>query len=89
MFKLKYTLAIDIGTSSGRHILGYMDNGKMVLEEIYRFPNYMDGVDEHKVWDTKRLFNEILEGLKKAKELNKIPETVGIDTWGVDYALLD
>jgi rhamnulokinase len=89
VFKLKYTLAIDIGASSGRHILGYMDNGKMVLEEIYRFPNYMDGVDEHKVWDTKRLFNEILEGLKKAKELNKIPETVGIDTWGVDYALLD
>lgn len=86
---MKYTLAIDIGASSGRHIIGYMENGKMVLEEIYRFPNYMDGVDGHRVWDTKRLFNEILAGLIKAKEIGKTPETIGIDTWGVDYALLD
>ena len=77
---MKYTLAIDIGASSGRHIIGYMENGKMVLEEIYRFPNYMDGVDGHRVWDTKRLFNEILAGLIKAKEIGKIPETIGIDT---------
>lgn len=86
---MKYCLAIDIGASSGRHILFSIDNGKMVLEEIYRFPNAPDKKDGHLVWDTKRLFGHILEGLKKAKELNKIPYSVGIDTWGVDYALLD
>ena len=86
---MKYCLAIDIGASSGRHILCCIDNGKMVLEEIYRFPNAPDKKDGHLVWDTKRLFSHILEGLKKAKELNKIPDSIGIDTWGVDYALID
>jgi rhamnulokinase len=86
---LKYYLAIDIGASSGRHILGWIENGIMKTEEIYRFSNLPDTVGEHLKWNGKRLFQEILNGLKKAGELGKIPYSVGIDTWGVDYALLD
>jgi rhamnulokinase len=85
----KYFLAIDIGASSGRHILGSVENNKIVLEEIYRFWNGMDNVDGTLVWDVDRLLNEILTGMKKCKEIGKIPESVGIDTWGVDYVLLD
>ncbi len=91
---MRYYLAIDIGASSGRHILAHMENGKMITEEIYRFQNgpeeltAFDG-ERHLMWTPDRLFNEILNGLKKAKELGKVPYSVGIDTWGVDYALLD
>ena len=84
-----YFLAIDIGASSGRHILGSIDNGKLVLEEIYRFKNGAEDCDGSLVWNHEHLFSSILAGLKKCKELNKIPKTIGIDTWGVDYALLD
>ena len=86
---MEYSLAIDIGASSGRHIIGSLVDGKMVLEEIYRFPNGPIVKDGKLVWDIERLFGEILTGLKKAKEIGKIPKTIGIDTWGVDYALLD
>ena len=85
----KYYLAIDIGASSGRHMLGHLENGKMVLEEIYRFPNGMAEVNGDKVWDVDLLFKEIKTGMKKCKELGKIPCSVGIDTWAVDYVLLD
>ena len=86
---MKYYLAVDIGASSGRHILSHIENGKIVLEEVYRFYNGMDDRNGHKVWDTERLFSEILTGMKKCRELDKIPVTMGIDTWGVDFALLD
>ena len=86
---MKYCLAIDIGASSGRHIIGYIESGKLVLEEIHRFTNGATNKDGKLVWEVDRLFSEILIGLKKAKEIGKIPESVGIDTWGVDYALLD
>lgn len=85
----KYFLAIDIGASSGRHILGSYENEKLVLEEIHRFPNGLDKVDGKLCWDVDRLFNEIVAGMKKCKEIGKIPESVGIDTWGVDFVLLD
>ena len=91
---MRYFLAIDIGASSGRHILAHLENGKMITEEIYRFQNgpetkvAYDGKN-HLTWSNERLFQEILNGLKKAKELGKIPYSVGVDTWGVDYALLD
>jgi rhamnulokinase len=85
----KYFLAIDIGASSGRHILGSVENGKIVLEEVYRFWNGMDNVEGTLCWDVDRLFNEIIAGMKKCKELGKIPVSVGIDTWGVDFVLLD
>ncbi len=84
-----YYLAIDIGASSGRHMLGYIKDGRIRLEEIYRFPNGMNCVDGSLCWDVEALFYEIKEGLKRCKELGKIPSFMGIDTWAVDYVLLD
>lgn len=86
---MEYFLAVDIGASSGRHILGYIEDSKIKLEEIYRFENGIKKVDGEYCWDIKHVFNEIKNGLKKCKELNKIPKSVGIDTWGVDFVLLD
>ena len=85
----KYYLAIDIGASSGRHILGSVQDGKMVLEEVYRFDNRQVHVNGHDCWDMDNLWNGILGGLRACKDLGKIPATVGIDTWAVDYVLLD
>ena len=82
-------LAIDIGASSGRHILGHIDNGKLILEEIYRFKNAMTNKNGHKVWDIDYLFEQIKIGLKMCNVLGKIPEYISIDTWAVDYCLLD
>ena len=84
-----YYLAVDIGASSGRHILATMTQGKIVLEEIYRFENGMTQRDGHLCWDIKHLFNEIIQGLKECAKVNKIPVSMGIDTWAVDYVLLD
>lgn len=84
-----YYLAVDIGASSGRHMLSHMEDGRIILEEIYRFPNGMVEKDGEKVWDVDRLFAEILTGMKKCTELGKIPVSMGIDTWGVDFVLLD
>ncbi len=86
---MRYYLAIDIGASSGRHILGWMENGKLILEEVYRFKNGAEKLGDKLVWNDKSLFSSIVEGLKKCKEIGKIPCSIGIDTWGVDYALLD
>lgn len=85
----KYYLAVDIGASSGRHMLASMKDGKMQLEEVYRFPNGMDDRNGTLCWDVDRLFSEIKNGLKKCREIGKIPATMGIDTWGVDFVLLD
>ena len=84
-----YYLAVDIGASSGRHMLGRLKDGRILLEEIYRFPNGMVRADGHLCWDVEALFREIKEGLKRCKEMGKIPSFMGIDTWGVDYVLLD
>lgn len=84
-----YYLAVDIGASSGRHVLAHTEDGKMILEEIHRFPNGMTDCNGEKVWDVDQLFGEILTGMKKCKELGKIPYSVGIDTWAVDFVLLD
>ncbi len=86
---MKYCLAIDMGASSGRHILGYVEDGKLKLEEIYRFENGITDIDGTLCWDIEHLFREIKNGLMECKKLGKIPETVAIDTWGVDYVLLD
>jgi len=85
----KYYLAIDIGASSGRHILGCVEDGRICLEEIYRFENGMKSTEDGLVWDTEALFCEVVAGIAKCKELGKIPVSVAIDTWGVDYVLLD
>ena len=85
----RYYLAVDIGASSGRHMLAGMQDGKMQLEEVYRFPNGMDDKNGTLCWDVDRLFTEIKNGLKKCKEIGKIPVSMAIDTGGVDYVLLD
>ncbi len=77
-----YYLAIDIGASSDRHILGQIENGKVILEVIYRFENGIKNENGILVWDIEKLFFEVKEGLKKCKELGKNPNTVAIDTWG-------
>ena len=77
-----YYLAVDIGASSGRHILGHMENGKMVLEEIYRFENGMVKKDGELCWEFDRLFKEVVNGLKKCKETGKIPVSMGVDKIG-------
>lgn len=85
----KYYLAVDIGASSGRHILGSVEDGKITLEEIYRFENGLTKKENQLCWNFDRLFSEIKNGLKRCGELGKIPESMGIDTWGVDFVLLD
>lgn len=84
-----YYLAVDIGASSGRHILSHIENGKLVLEEIYRFENNLVADETGLIWDIDSLFAEVLCGIKKCKEIGKIPKSIAIDTWGVDYVLLD
>ncbi|MBE5875935.1 MAG: rhamnulokinase [Lachnospiraceae bacterium] len=85
----EYYLGIDIGASSGRHMLAHLEEGKMILEEVHRFPNGMAKKDGELCWDTEALFREIKEGMRKCAELGKIPVSVGIDTWAVDFVLLD
>ena len=85
---MKYYLAIDIGASSGRHIVGYLEGGELKTKEVYRFANGMDAKDGSLVWDTERLFSEIKQGIKIAHESFGEIESLSIDTWGVDYVLL-
>ena len=86
---MTYHLAVDIGASSGRHILGHAENGRIVLEEVYRFDNAQVRRNGHDCWDTDALFTHILEGLRACRDAGKIPATMGIDTWAVDFVLLD
>lgn len=86
---MTYYLAIDIGASSGRLILSHIENERLVLEEIYRFDNNLTQSKDGLVWDIDSLFAEVLCGIKKCKEIGKIPKSIAIDTWGVDYVLLD
>ena len=83
-------IAIDIGASSGRHIVADVIDNKLVLKEIYRFSNGPKRLDDGSlIWDHNHLFNEIKNGLKEAKKQNIKVDYVAIDTWAVDYALLD
>jgi len=84
-----YYLAIDIGASSGRHILGSIEDGKIKLEEIYRFENGISKIGNEYCWNIEQLFKDIKTGIKKCKEIGKIPKSIGIDTWAVDFVLLD
>lgn len=85
----QYFLAVDIGASSGRHILGSVEKGRIKLEEIYRFPNGMKSVDGQLCWDVEELWSHVKAGMKRCRDLGKIPVSMGIDTWAVDYVLLD
>ncbi|WP_161526359.1 rhamnulokinase [Enterococcus sp. JM9B] len=84
----KNVLAFDFGASSGRAILGKYDDGKIELEEIHRFSNYPVEKGGTLYWDYAFLFQQIIEGVKKATKLYSV-DSLGIDTWGVDFGLLD
>ncbi|MCL2003027.1 MAG: rhamnulokinase [Oscillospiraceae bacterium] len=81
-------LAIDIGASSGRHIAGRLDGGRLVLEEIHRFPNGVTDCGGTLLWDTDALFSEIEKGIETCAALGMTPKSLAIDTWGVDFVLL-
>ena len=85
----KYYLAINLGVTYGRHILGHYNEGKMELEEVYRFENRMLEQDGYICWNLDNLYQEILTGLRKCKEQGKIPISMGIDSCGGDFVLLD
>lgn len=84
---MEYCLAIDIGASSGRHILGWRDEAGLHTKEVYRFPNGMERENGHLVWNVERLESEVRIGIQEAKKLGRI-RSLAIDTWGVDYVLL-
>ena len=83
-----YYLAIDIGASSGRHIVGWQEDGTIKTEEVYRFPNGVQERDGHLIWDLERLLAEVKTGIAAAKAKYPKIETLSIDTWAVDYVLL-
>ena len=81
-------LAIDIGASSGRHIVGWRENGELKTEEVYRFPNGVREQDGHLTWDIGALLAHVQEGIKQALKKYKRIESISIDTWAVDYVLM-
>jgi rhamnulokinase len=87
--KKNYCLSVDIGASSGRLILGDLNNGKLNLEEIHRFDNSIIEKNGHFCWDIDALFSEIKAGIQKCNEIGIQPVSIGIDTWAVDFVLLD
>ena len=85
---MKYYLAIDIGASSGRHIVGWVENGAMRTEEVYRFPNGVQKEGGHLVWDIAALEKSVRAGIRAAFEKDPQIESLAIDTWAVDYVLM-
>ena len=85
---MRFYLALDIGASSGRHIVGWMEHGTIQTKEVYRFPNGVHQVDGHLVWDIEALLREVKNGIRAAKAEFPDIQSLSIDTWGVDYVLL-
>ena len=86
---MNYCLAIDIGASSGRHIVGWKENGAIQTREVYRFPNSVTEQDGHLTWDIEALEGHVKAGIDEAMKLYPEIESLSIDTWGVDYVLMD
>ncbi len=82
-----YYLAVDIGASSGRHIVGWQEGGELKTQEVYRFPNGVTERDGHLTWDIDALLGHVKAGIRAARAKYEI-ESLSIDTWGVDYVLL-
>ena len=85
---MKRYLAVDIGASSGRHIVGWFENGEIRTEELYRFPNGVTELDGHLTWDIDALLGHVKQGIRIAKEKYEEIESLSVDTWGVDYVLM-
>lgn len=86
---LNVYLAADFGAGSGRLMAGILAEGTLTLEEIYRFPNRQVKLGNHIYWDFLSLFQDLKEGLKLAAQRDYYIKSIGIDTWGVDFALID
>ena len=86
---MRYYLAIDIGASSGRHIAAWQEDGEIKTEEIYRFPNGVQTRDGHLIWDIAALYAHVKEGIRLAFARCGSLESLSVDTWGVDYVLLN
>ena len=84
----EHYLAVDIGASSGRHIVGWREDGQVKTKEVYRFPNGVKEEDGHLIWDADALLGHVKEGVRRAREEFGAPDSLSIDTWGVDYVLL-
>ena len=85
---MKRYLAIDIGASSGRHIVGWQDKGELQTEEVYRFPNGVTRQDRHLIWDIGALLEHVRTGIDRAQERYPDIVSLSVDTWGVDYVLM-
>ena len=85
---MKYYLAVDIGASSGRHILGWLEDGKISVREVYRFPNGVTEREGHLTWDIEALLSHVKHGIDIALEECPDIASLSVDTWGVDYVLM-
>lgn len=85
---MKTYLAVDIGASSGRHIVGWREDGQIKTKEVYRFPNGVTEKDGHLIWNMTALLEHVKKGIAIAQESFEI-ESFSIDTWAVDYVLLN
>ena len=87
---MKNLLAFDLGASNGRAILGRLENGKITMKELHRFENNYIEMNGVFYWDLPYLYNQLKLGLLAFKQENVGDlDCIGIDTWGVDYGLLD
>ncbi|MCL1844525.1 MAG: rhamnulokinase [Defluviitaleaceae bacterium] len=86
---MRYYLAVDVGASSGRLILGWLEGGALLIEEVHRFENEMVAREGRLCWDLEKIFGEIICGMKKCGDAGRIPQSIGVDTWGVDFVLVD
>ena len=85
---MKYALAIDIGASSGRHIVGWKEGSEIKTKEVFRFPNGVTKLGGHLTWDVGALLQNVKEGIAEAKRQFPTLSSLSIDTWGVDYVLM-
>ena len=88
VFYMRKVLAIDLGASSGRAILGSIDGNKIELTEVHRFSNDPNFENGQLRWNAEKLFNEIKTGIKEASKISDF-DSIAIDTWGVDYGIID
>src|SRR5690625_327823 len=85
----KCSLAIDIGASGGKVMAGYLEGSQLELIQVHRFENKIIERNDHFCWDIKALFEEVKRGIHKCKEFGLHPKSIGVDTWAVDFVLLD
>ena len=85
---MKYYLAVDIGASSGRHLLGWREDGEIKTKEVYRFPNGVKEADGHLTWDIEALLSHVKRGIDEALKVSAEISSLSVDTWGVDYVLM-